>query len=152
MGALAAMTVCGSVCAMMFDMFRAVRTLKKHGKYLTAAEDAVFCTASAFMIWKCLWIFGGGALRMFEVLGFAIGVILYILVLQRVFFRIFTVIFKNIFKIFDFIFQILLTPLKFLYKILLVPLYLPVKARRKKCNDGKVFSDGQSKRKGAEIL
>lgn len=121
--ALAAMTACGGACAAMFDVFRAVRRVKHHGKVMTAAEDFFFCVLAAAMIWKCLWVFGGGELRLFEVLGFAIGIILYILLLQRVFFWIFTVIFKNIFKFFDFIFQILLTPLRFLYKILLVPLF-----------------------------
>lgn len=139
--ALAAMTICGGACTLLFDIFRAVRTVKKHGKLMLAVEDFCFCVLSTALVWKCLWNFNGGELRLFEVLGFVIGAILYILLLQKVFFLFFTVIFKNIFKFFDFILQILLTPLRFLYKILLVPLFRRQKAQGIKHNKGKAMKE-----------
>ena len=81
---------------MLFDVFRAVRAAAKHGRLMTAAEDACFCVLSVFIIWKCLWIFSGGELRLFEIIGFAAGAVLYILSLRRVFFLVFTIIFKNL--------------------------------------------------------
>ena len=137
---------------MLFDVFRAVRAAAKHGRLMTAAEDACFCVLSVFIIWKCLWIFSGGELRLFEIIGFAAGAVLYILSLRRVFFLGFTIIFKNIFKFFNFIFQIRLTPLRFLYKILLVPLYLRHKDRGKKCDDRKVIRNERDKRKSGKLL
>ena len=150
--ALIALTLCGAFSAMLFDVFRAMRAAGKNGAFMTAAEDICFCAVTAFAVWKCLWIFGSGELRLFEILGFAIGAILYILLLQKVILKIFTVIFKNIFKFLHFISQILLTPLRFLYKILLVPLYLRLVRRSKKCDDGKVIKNERDKRKGNKLL
>ena len=121
--ALAAMTACGGGAVMLFDMFRAVRSSMKTNAFLTAAEDFAFVVITGYVTSKCLWIFNSGQLRFFEGAGFVIGAVLYILTLEKPFFGIFKVIFKNIFKFLHLISQILLTPAAFLYKILLVPLY-----------------------------
>lgn len=125
--ALIAVTVCGGAVVMLFDVFRAVRAAVKSNAVLTAAEDIAFWIISIYMVTRCLWEFNNGELRFFEAVGFVIGAVLYILLLQKAILKIFTVIFKNIFKFIHLICQILLTPPRFLYKILLVPLYKKVK-------------------------
>ena len=133
--ALFALTLCGTVVAMLFDMFRAIRAAGKGNAVATVLEDILFWIASLYIVAKCLWVFNNGELRFFEAVGFVIGVILYILLLQKIIFKIFTVIFINIFKFIHLICQILLTPLRFLYKILLVPLYVGLKKHAVKHKD-----------------
>lgn len=125
--ALFALTLCGATVTMVFDVFRAMRAAGKENAAATVLEDILFWIISLCIVAKCLWVFNSGELRFFEVVGFIIGAILYILLLQKIFFNIFTVIFVNIFKFLHLICQILLTPLRFLYKILLVPLYVVIK-------------------------
>lgn len=133
--ALFALTLCGAAVAMLFDMFRAMRAVGKGNAAATVLEDILFWIASIYIVAKCLWVFNNGELRFFEAVGFVIGIILYILLLQRIIFKIFKVIFVNIFKFIHLICQILLTPPRFLYKILLVPLYVRLKKHTAKHKD-----------------
>lgn len=130
--ALAATTLCGAGAVMLFDMMRAVRCQVKQNRALVFCEDLLFWIICIVAVWKCLWHFNDGEIRFFEAAGFAIGALLYFLVLGELFFVIFKVIFKNIFKIVKLIFQILLTPPRFLYKILLVPLYSKIRVGKNK--------------------
>lgn len=128
--ALLATTLCGAGAVMLFDMMRAIRHSIKQNRVLVFFEDLLFWIICIFAVWKCLWYFNDGELRFYEAAGFAIGALLYILLLQKLFFGVFKVIFKNIFKFTHLIFQILLTPLRFLYKILLVPLCSKMRVRK----------------------
>ncbi len=125
--ALIASALCGAGSVMLYDVFRAIRLSVKQNGFFVFLEDVIFWCVCTAAMWNCLWRFNNGEVRAFEIAGFVIGALLYILTLQKLFFVLFKVIFKNIFKFIHLIFQILLTPPKFLYKILLVPLCAKLK-------------------------
>ena len=129
--ALIASVLCGAGAVMLFDMLRAIRLSVKQNNFFVIIEDTFFWCVCITGMWNCLWHFNNGAVRAFEILGFGIGALLYILILQKLFFIIFKAVFKNIFKFIHLIFQILLTPPRFLYKILLVPLCTKIKSVRR---------------------
>ena len=129
--ALIASVLCGAGAVMLFDMLRAIRLSVKQNNFFVIIEDTFFWCVCITGMWNCLWHFNNGAVRAFEILGFGIGALLYILILQKLFFIIFKAVFKNIFIFIHLIFQILLTPPRFLYKILLVPLCTKIKSVRR---------------------
>ena len=129
--ALIASVLCGAGAVMLFDMLRAIRLSVKQNNFFVIIEDTFFWCVCITGMWNCLWHFNNGAVRAFEIIGFLIGALLYILILQKLFFILFKAVFKNIFKFIHLIFQILLTPPRFLYKILLVPLCTKIKSVRR---------------------
>ena len=111
--------ICGSVCGMVFDVFRAFRKNFKLSDAWVIVTDALFWLITTPICAFCVFYLNDGMLRAFVVMSFFIGVILYFLCISRVVFKVFLKIITIISQIIKLFLKILLTPLKFSYKMLL---------------------------------
>lgn len=112
----------GLSCGALFDVFRVLGVCADK-KRLIPFLDLIYISASAIIVVFVFYIFNSYQLRLFMFVGVLLGLILYFLLLSRVF----VVILKKIIKIIHFIFKILLTPARFLCKILVVCVFSPAK-------------------------
>lgn len=118
-----AMTACGVLISLLFDIFRAFRITVKPCTAAVALSDVLFCLSAMFIVLACVWNLNSGIFRFYEILGMVLGGTLYFSTLSKWILRLFAFIFENILKLSKIIFKILLTPLSFLYKILVVPIW-----------------------------
>lgn len=131
-----AMVVCGAVLAVLFDFLRAVRMTFKPGAVITGVTDVIFVAVSVMSVIYCVWEYGNGQPRYYEILGLAVGAALYFLVFSRFLLRLFSYLMKIFSEFIRFILKILLTPPRFLYKILIV--YVHKKRTEEKISGEKV--------------
>lgn len=122
------MAVCGVAISVFFDMLRAMRITLKPCAAVTAVSDILFVMVSFLMATGCVWNFGNGKFRFYEILGLILGGSLYFSLLSRFALRLFLFITGKILNFTRFIFKILLTPLLFLYKILIVPMKIKIRS------------------------
>lgn len=128
------MVLCGGGISLLLDFFRACRAAVKSNNAIVAVSDILFCALSLFIVFACVWNFGSGKFRFYEIVGLVLGGIFYFLLLSKWIFAVFLWIIKNILKIVGDILKILLTPPLFLYKILIVPIKNSIKAKVRKDN------------------
>lgn len=113
--------ISGIVIGIIFDIFRILRKTFKTPDFLTYIEDALFWILTGFFLLFMIFVFQGGQIRNYTVLGIFIGVISYILTISKYFIKInvyIVNIFKNIIqktlKILSYPFKILFKPISFL--------------------------------------
>ncbi len=105
----------GLVITFIYDWIRVLRRLFKHGTVLMSVEDLLFWLACGIGVFYMLYRENDGTLRWFAILGAAIGMFFYKLVVRDAFTNVMS---TCIHKIMWFIFrllQIVLKPLKSLY-------------------------------------
>lgn len=67
----------GMVVVFYYDFFRVLREVKRHGYWMTAVEDIVFCLGAGCIIVAVLYTYSQGQIRAFVLLGMGVGAILY---------------------------------------------------------------------------
>lgn len=142
---LAVMTVCGAAISVLFDMHRAFRRTFKPRGAMAVLGDIGFVLLSFLTAVACVWNFGDGKFRFYELTGLGLGCIFYFLLIGRYFLRAFVAVNENILKLGRFIFKLLLTPSRFLYKILVAPTHRyadSIQQRRKKAHDKRIQRAG----------
>lgn len=105
----------GLVITFIYDWIRVLRRLFKHGTVLMSVEDLLFWLACGIGVFYMLYRENDGTLRWFAILGAALGMFFYKLVVRDTFTNVMS---TCIHKIMWFIFrllQIVLKPLKSLY-------------------------------------
>ena len=127
----------GAAISVLFDLFRAIRITLQPKAFVTAVTDIIFTALAFSAVVYCVWSFGSGKFRYYEILGLVIGSVIYFASVSRFVLRVFLFIVKKICQIFGFIFKILLTPPRFLYKILIVPTRKSISAikQRRRCDN-----------------
>ena len=75
----------GLVITFIYDWIRVLRRLFKHGTVLTSVEDLLFWLACGIGVFYMLYRENDGTLRWFAILGAAIGMFFYELVVQDAF-------------------------------------------------------------------
>lgn len=102
----------GVAITFVYDWLRVLRRLYKHGKVLTSIEDLFFWFACGIGVFYMLYRENEGTLRWFAVLGAAIGMFFYKIVVRDAFVNIMsTCIHKIMWFVFRVI-QIVLKPVK----------------------------------------
>ena len=132
-----ASVVCGVTLSVIFDLFRAVRITLKPNAVITAVTDIIYTFIAFAAVIYCVWDYGSGKFRYYEILGLGIGSVIYFASVSRFVLRVFLFTVEKICQIFGFILKILLTPLRFLYKILIVPTRNSISAikQRRRCKN-----------------
>lgn len=115
--------LCGIICSVLFDLFRASRSVYRQSAVIIGLSDLFFWLVSCTLCYACIFVFNNGKLRFYEFAAVILGSFIYFLTLSTVV----KYIFVNFFKIIRFIFKILLTPAHFLYKML-IAVFLKIKA------------------------
>lgn len=118
-----AMSVCGAVIGILFDLFRSFRLLARPKGAAVHVSDFLFCLLAMTVLFGGLIYFNNGQLRWYVFLGLILGGILYFLICSAYLLSFFMFIERAFVKIIRIILKILLTPARFLYKILCIPIY-----------------------------
>lgn len=69
--------VCGMTLGVLFDLFRIIRKITRHGVILTAFEDIIYCVISIFIFILFAIKYNYGTVRWFMLVGCVIGAIIY---------------------------------------------------------------------------
>lgn len=69
--------VYGAGLLFIYDFFRSIRRVWKHGKILTALEDIFFWSAAGIFLFTCLYAFNGGVPRWYFFAGICGGMVAY---------------------------------------------------------------------------
>ena len=80
--------LCGFLFGLYYECFRFIRLGFRHGVWLCAAEDLLFCLPAAFIYILFTFAFSDGVVRLFSLAGTGIGFVFYLLSLGRFFVRI----------------------------------------------------------------
>ena len=67
----------GGLILLAYDFLRVIRRLIKHGTVLLAAEDLIFWTISAVLIFAMIYRQNNGIIRAFSIMGMTAGMLLY---------------------------------------------------------------------------
>ncbi len=107
----------GLVITFVYDWIRVLRRLFKHGTLLMSVEDLLFWLACGIGVFYMLYRENNGTLRWFAVLGAAVGMFFYKMIVRDVFVNIMS---TCLYKIMWFVFrvlQIVLKPVKRLISV-----------------------------------
>ena len=105
----------GLIITFAYDWILIFRRLWKHGRILTSAEDLLYWFACGIGVFYMLYRENSGVLRWFAVMGAALGMLFYKIILKN---RFVNVMSTYIHKIMWFVFrviQIILKPIKWLF-------------------------------------
>lgn len=104
--------IMGLVITFIYDWIRVLRRLFKHGTVLMSAEDFLFWLACGIGVFYMLYRENDGTLRWFAVLGAAIGMFFYKLIVRDAFINVMsTCLHKIMWSVFRLL-QFVLKPLK----------------------------------------
>jgi spore cortex biosynthesis protein YabQ len=125
----------GMVLGFIWDIYRLIRHYIKFGSAVTALGDIAYWIVSAKLSLDLIFYISYGNVRMFILVGFISGALLYFYGISRY-------VLKAIIYVIDFIFSVvrkflsfIVSPLKFLWSKLKIAL-LPVRIKIKKAEDG----------------
>lgn len=99
----------GLVITFVYDWIRVLRRLFKHGTLLMSVEDLLFWLACGIGVFYMLYRENNGTLRWFAVLGAAVGMFFYKMIVRDVFVNIMS---TCLYKIMWFVFRVLQIVLK----------------------------------------
>ena len=112
-------TVCiGYIIGFAYDIIRVFRSIIKHHEILKQAEDLLYWTISAMIVFILLLSENKGEVRFFMIIGSFIGMILYYFTLSSIFIKASMKIYSIIKKILSVFIEIILTP----FRLILIPL------------------------------
>lgn len=102
----------GILLMLIYDIFRILRRIIKHGTILTAIEDVIYWLFCAIGIFAMLYQENDGLLRWFVVGGVAVGMLLENKLISPWVIRLFVKILKAWMKIIKKIFDVVVRPVK----------------------------------------
>ena len=110
--------VSGIIIGIFFDIFRILRKSFHTPDIVTYIEDILFWLFTGAFLLIVLFRFDDGQLRIYNIIGILIGVVIYILSISKYFIKINVAIINFIKKIICKIIKIFLYPIKFIFKII----------------------------------
>lgn len=105
----------GLVITFVYDWIRVLRRLYKHGTVLMSIEDLLFWFACGIGVFYMLYRENDGTLRWFAVLGAAIGMFFYKMIVRDMFINVMSTCLHKIMWFVFRVIQIVLKPLKCLF-------------------------------------
>jgi spore cortex biosynthesis protein YabQ len=118
-----AMVVLGVAGGLLFDCFRILRRVVNMKTVAVSLSDVLFWILAVVLIFGGIFKINSGQLRWYELIGLALGLVIYFCAFSRWVIEICVKLVGLCVKFFGRIFKIVLTPLTFLYKILSKPFY-----------------------------
>ena len=112
------LSVCfGAVIGLLFDLFRILRKTLPHPAFLIQLEDLIFWLAVTGLMFYFLLNENFGEIRLFTLLGAALGAILYFYTLSRIIMKVSVTVIEFLKRVIGTAVRILLTPLRFLWRL-----------------------------------
>ncbi len=118
----------GMMC--FYDLLRIWRRLVRHRMVGMAAEDLLFWLTCGLALFGFMYRQNDGVIRGFLILGAAVGMLAYSILISRSVIRYGTMIFGAVFRFLRFFLRLLTAPLRFFIKIMKEPLKKAGKAVR----------------------
>lgn len=110
--------ISGIIIGVFFDFFRILRRSFKTSDIITYIEDIIFWILTGLFLIFVLFQINNGEIRLYNIIGLFIGIILYMIFVSKIFININVKIINFLKKIFIKLFKILLYPIKLLFNIL----------------------------------
>lgn len=120
--------ILGVIIGSIFDVFRALRKIKKYNNSIVYMQDVIFFIISGTIISFALIFKLESSLRIYLFLAIFLGIVLYIVLLSKYVLKIFVLFFNVLDKIIYFI----TIPLK-IYKEIFTIIYIKLSVLIKKC-------------------
>ncbi|MBE7022658.1 MAG: hypothetical protein E7414_05550 [Ruminococcaceae bacterium] len=108
----------GAGICLLYDIFRLLHRAGRPGGFLLQVQDVLFWVLAASVMFFVIFYVNNGSVRLYELIGAALGALLYSLTLSKWVFLIFNQIIAFFSAFFKKILKILLTPLLFMYNIM----------------------------------
>jgi len=108
--------------AVIYDMFRIFRKMVKHSNTLVYLEDAAYWIIVSILMFYFMLSQNYGEIRIFTIIGAAIGAVLYIATLSPFIIKFSVIIIDFIIRIIATAVKIILAPIKLLVKIISLPI------------------------------
>ncbi len=128
---LAVSVMGGMFLGSIWDIYRLIRHYLKLGSVGTAIGDIVYWIISIYIGVQLIFDLSYGNVRLFILMGFLIGALLYFYGISRYILKVFIFIVDTILKLSKKIINLLIGPIKFIYKQIKIILY-PLKIKYKK--------------------
>lgn len=106
----------GIIIGLLFDIFRILRKSFKTPDFITYIEDIGFGILAGVILIFSIIVVNNGELRLFILLGIALGAILYFLTLSKLIIKVSVTILKVIINIVSQILKIIFSPIGFIFK------------------------------------
>jgi spore cortex biosynthesis protein YabQ len=112
----------GFALGFIFDIFRIVRIAVSHKTWMVQAEDLLYWTLVILLMFYFMLSANYGEIRLFAIVGAAIGALLYFYSLSIIIMKVATAIINFVKKVLFAIARIILTPVRFIMRKLKIPL------------------------------
>lgn len=109
---LACFSVCGMLLGVGYEVLRIIRTVIPHHSFAVGVEDTFYLALCGLVLFGLSMEIGNGNFRASYLLFAAIGFILYIFTVGRLFRFVYTAVIGAVKKLFGFVFGKLLRPLR----------------------------------------
>ena len=110
--------VSGIIIGLFFDIFRILRKSFHTPDFITYIEDILFWLFTGVFLIFVLFKFSNGQIRIYNVVGLLVGVIIYIISISKFFIKINVTIITFIKNIIYKILKFILYPIKFIFRII----------------------------------
>lgn len=107
----------GVIIGVFFDFFRILRRSFKTSDIITYIEDILFWIITGLFLLFVLFKINDGQIRFYNIIGLAIGVILYIIFVSKIFINISVKIITLLKNIIIKVLNIILYPIKIVFKL-----------------------------------
>lgn len=108
----------GALIFLVYDLFRTIRRASGCSKLFVQVQDGAFWLIALGIMFYVIFTVNNGTVRFYEILGAALGAVLYGFLLSGLVLKILYTLLRLFSEIFKVFLKILLTPLVFLYNIL----------------------------------
>ncbi len=109
--------LCGAVLFFVYDLFRLIRQIADPGRMIVHLHDLLFWIMALTVTFFTVLYINNGSVRLYELLGIALGAFLYGFMLSELILKLLRQILAIFSKFFKLFLKILLTPLLFMYNI-----------------------------------
>jgi spore cortex biosynthesis protein YabQ len=111
----------GGAAAAFYDLFRVLRRVIRHPRWLVHFEDAFYWLAVTVLVFYYMLHRNYGEIRFFALLGMGVGVVLYFVTVSRLVVKISVGIVEYLKKVIAAVVRIILLPLRLLLAFVLPP-------------------------------
>jgi len=117
--------------AFIYDIFRIFRKLVKHTAFFVYLEDVIYWIIVSFAMFYFMLSQNYGEIRIFTIIGAAIGAVLYLAILSPTVMKVSIIVIDFLIHVITAAIGIILAPIKLSIKIISIPLKIIVKLLKK---------------------
>ncbi len=109
--------ICGAITGFLYDIFRIARRIISATFIFVLIEDMLFWAATSALLFFAIFWLNDGIIRMYQFIGVAIGLLVYVSLISDLFVGLCMYIYKVLRAIVLFAFKVVTYPVLLLYKL-----------------------------------